>query len=93
MAQKVIGVRRKLWELPESKRIRVDEFEICALALALRLNRQPRFAPESDVTGDAMAIWAKKLERFRKRAKAACVKRLGRPERQEIANRWKAYVA
>lgn len=93
MAQKVLVVRRELWNLTESKRIRVDEFEICALALALRLNRQPRFATESDRPGDATAKLAKKLERFRKRAKTACIKKFGRHERQQVANRWRAYVA
>ena len=93
MAQRLLSVRGKLWELTVPRKIRVDEFEIRGLGLALRLNRAPGSALRNDAAETTILALAAKLERFRKRAKLALIARFGKAEHQEFSDRWKAHVA
>ncbi len=93
MADRIIAVRLKLWDLNSSRRIRVDVFEVAVLALAGRLRNTNVGARGTRAESDELKSLARRLESCRKRAKRATISRLGDGEYRLAADRWGGFVS
>jgi hypothetical protein len=93
MAVRMIRVRRKLWDLIQSRKIRIDAFELSALALALRLLRVQKLSDVTQSISTEIRLLQFKIELYRKRAKRAAIVKIGRFEYQSAAERWRRFVA
>jgi hypothetical protein len=93
MAVRVTRVRRKLWDLNQSRKIRIDAFELSALALALRLSRAQKLVDATQSISTEIRLLQFKIELYRKRAKRSAIARIRRLEYQSSAERWRRFVA
>jgi hypothetical protein len=93
MANRIIDVRGKLWDLSQSRKIRLDVFELAAAAFALRIRESPKALGSIPSSPDDLKRLKKKVETYRKRAKRATVANSGKARYQTGAERWKQFVA
>jgi hypothetical protein len=93
MAAKIMSLRGKVWELSQSRKIRLDAFQLAAAGFALRLWKAHRTAEPTQVKPDEMSLLQAKIEAYRKRAKRAAIMRAGKNEYEAAARRWKRFVA
>jgi hypothetical protein len=93
MAVRMIRVRRKLWDLNQSRKIRIDAFELSALALASRLSRAQKLVDATQSISTEIRLLQFKIELYRKRAKRSAIASTRRLEYQSAAERWRRFVA
>jgi hypothetical protein len=93
MSARVIGVRGKLWNLSQSRKIRIDAFELLVLALALRLSKARTLVGNAEVISTEIRLLQTKLETYRKRAKCAATARMGKAGYRLAADRWRRFLA
>jgi hypothetical protein len=90
MAGQMLTARNKLKEISGSRKVRLNCFELAAIAFALRLAQREELAPE-DVLAKVPGL-ADKLENYRKRAKRAAIKDIGTVAYKEQAERWGRFL-
>jgi hypothetical protein len=89
MADRIISVRRKLWEIASSRKVRLDMFELAAAAFALRILKP---AADNPIDTNSVRSLAQKLETYRKRAKRKTVGRFGYVETCIKSSRWRWFT-
>jgi hypothetical protein len=89
--QKVIEVRAKLLGLSSSRRIYVDFSDAAILAFALRQLRKTDQALSKAVSHDTVQALARKLEKYRKRAKRKAISAIGKQSYDDTATRWRSF--
>jgi hypothetical protein len=88
IAQTMIEVRAKLWDFSHSRRIYLNFIEISTLAFALRqLHKADPGVTKAD-SRDIVQALAKKLEKYRKRAKRSAIAPQGKQGYDDAAARW-----
>jgi hypothetical protein len=90
MAGHLMSARNKLKAISGSRKVRLNSFELAACAFALRLVQKEALVSE-DVLAKVSAL-ADKLEKYRKRAKRAAVKAIGRNAYKEQAESWRRHL-
>ncbi len=93
MAARIVSVRRKLWDLTKSRKVRLDAFEIAAAILALRLLKRSRPASEAPAEPEELKSLGKKLETYRNRAKRAAIAEVGKATHEAVSGTWVRFVA
>jgi hypothetical protein len=93
MSARVISVRRKLWDLTQSRKIYLDAFELSILGLALRLSRAQKLIDTAESVSAEAELLRFKIETYRKRAKRSATARIGAPDYRSTAARWWQFVA
>jgi hypothetical protein len=93
MATRVLNLRRKLRDIPQSRKIRVDSVDLAAAALALRLWKPHKPSHATETSSTAIKLLQKKIERYRLRAKRTAIRKFGKSSYQETAKRWPRFVA
>jgi hypothetical protein len=93
MAAKIISVHGKIWELTQSRKIRLDPFELAVAAFALRLWKSHKTAGDSEASADEIKLLEAKIETYRKRSKRAAIAMAGKDSYQVSAECWKSFVA
>jgi len=93
MAAVIFAARDKVGDDDKSSgKLRLHVFELSALALALRVALRGKLIPSPSVDPHALADLQKRLERFRKRARNTCYKKLGIEVGRAHAKRWRNFV-
>jgi len=90
MAERILEVRRKVWNVTTTRKVRMDALELAAAILALRLY-DPARRGFSDIEG-AQPL-ARKLEMLRRRAMRAAKAKSGRAEYRAQAEIWRRFLA
>ncbi len=90
MAAHMLSAWNKLKWINPSRKVRLNCFELAALAFAYRMAIKEELAPE-DVLAKVPGL-ADKLERYRKRAKRAAIKQIGRDAYGEQAECWRRFL-
>jgi hypothetical protein len=93
MAARIIRVRGKLWDLTQSGKIRIDAFELSALALAVRLSRAQKLVDGTESVSSEITLLQAKIEIYRRRAGRSAITKIGRVAYQSAAQRWRRFVA
>ncbi len=93
MAARIISVRGKLWDLIQSRKVRINAFELTVLALALRLSKARNLVDAAQSISMEIRLLQFKIELYRKRAKRAAISKIGRVAYQSAAQRWRRFVA
>jgi hypothetical protein len=93
MAAKIMSLREKLRELLQSRKIRLDAFQLAAVGFAWRLWKAHRSAEPTQVKPGEIKLLQAKIEAYRKRAKRAAIMRAGKSEYEAASRRWKRFVA
>jgi len=93
MAARVITLRRKLLEHSQSRKFRLDAFDLAVAAFALRQWNDHKPSDATAVSSAAVKRLQKKIERYRRRAKRWAMKKCDEGSYQETAERWRRYVA
>ena len=93
MATRVINLRGKLREIPQSRKIRVDFVDLDIAGLALRLWKAHKPSDTTVESSAAVNQSQKKIDRYRRRAVRGAIKREGKTSYQESAERWRRFVA
>jgi hypothetical protein len=93
MSARVISVRRKLWDLTQSRKIYLDAFELSALGLALRLSRAKKLIDTAESVSIEFELLRFKIETYRKRARRSATARIGALDYQSAAQRWRRFIA
>jgi hypothetical protein len=95
MATRVINLRWKLREIPQSRKIRVDSVDLAVAAFALRLWKTHKPSDVTEETSAGVKPLEAKLERYRQRAKRAAIKTSveGNNSYQETAERWRRFAS
>ncbi len=93
MAARIIRVRGKLWDLTQSRKIRIDAFELLALALAMRLSRAQKLVDSTESVSSEIRLLQAKIEIYRRRAGRSAITKIGRVAYQSAAQRWRRFVA
>jgi hypothetical protein len=93
MGAKIMSLRGKLWEPSQSRKIRLDAFQLAAAGFALRLLKAHRSTEPTQVKPDEIRLLQAKIEAYRKRAKRAAIVRAGKSEYEAAAKRWKRFAA
>jgi hypothetical protein len=88
-----ISVRGKLWDLTQSRKIRINGFELSALALAVRLSRAHKLVDDTESVASEIKLLQAKIEIYRRRAVRSAITRIGRVAYQSAARRWRRFVA
>ena len=86
----MLSARNKLKWINPSRKVRLNCFELAALAFAYRMVIKEELAPE-DVLAKVPGL-ADKLERYRKRAKRAAIKQIGGDAYGEQAECWRRFL-
>jgi hypothetical protein len=86
----MLSARNKLKWINPSRKVRLNCFELAALAFAYRMVIKEELAPE-DVLAKVPGL-ADKLERYRKRAKRAAIKQIGGDAYGEQAECWRKFL-
>jgi hypothetical protein len=92
MVARVMSLRSKLWGLAQSRKIRLDPFELAAAAFATRIAGDPRSSQTEIAKSPEMKRLKSKLETYRRRGMRAAVDRVGKAAYQEVADRWLKFV-
>jgi hypothetical protein len=105
MAAKLTSLRTKLNTVPPRGKLRLDAFEFAAAALSFRVTRKKQLWSQALRAGNedaspqqisetmgAIAQLEKKLERYRRRAVRAAIRRIGKAVYKEQAQIWRAFV-
>ena len=87
----MISVRRKVWGLTQSRKIRLDVFELVVAAFALRLWKNHKSAGDCVASSEIKLLQAK-IETYRKRAKRAAIANAGQVSYQVSAECWQSFV-
>jgi hypothetical protein len=90
MASHVLTARNKLKWVNASRKIRLNCFQLAALAFALRMVRKEKLASKEVLA--KVAGLANKLERYRKRAMRAAIKQIGVDAYGEQAEIWRRFL-
>jgi hypothetical protein len=93
MAARVVSVRNKLWDLSQSRKICLDPFELAAAAFALRLWKAHEPSSTTEAVPAGVKLLEAKIERYRRRAKSAAVKLVGKSVYEGSAQRWRGFQA
>jgi hypothetical protein len=93
MAAKIINVRGKVWGLTQSRKIRLDPFELAIAAFALRLWKSHKPAGDSETLSEEIKLLETKIETYRKRAKRAATAKAGKASYQISAECWQSFLA
>src|ERR1035437_4677334 len=93
MAACVITLRRKLLEHSQSRKFRLDAVDLAVAAFALRQLKAHKPSDTTAVSSAAVKQLQKKIERYRRRAKRAAIRKEGKNSYQETAERWRRFVA
>jgi hypothetical protein len=83
MATRVMDVRRKLWNLPQSKKFRFDPFDLAAIAFALRLWKAHKPSSATVAMFAAVKALQARVEILRRRARRAAIAKQDRAVYQE----------
>ena len=92
MADRVISVRGKVWGLTQSRKIRLDPFELAVAAFTLRLWKSHKPAGDSEASSEEIKLLQAKIETYRKRAKRAAIANAGQVSYQVSAECWQSFV-
>jgi len=93
MAARVVSARNKLWDLSQSRKIRLGPFELAAAAFALRLWKAHEPSSTTEAVSAGVKLLEAKIERYRRRAKSAAVKLVGKSVYEGSAQRWREFQA
>ena len=93
MAARIPGNSWKVWDPTHSHKIRLDVFELSALALALRVTRAQKLIDITESVSAEIKLLEAKIEIYRKRAKRSAITRIGKVAYQALAERWRRFVA
>jgi hypothetical protein len=85
----VLSCRNKVKQIGSSRKLRLNPFEVSALALATRVSLKVKSSHNEVVSGARFAL---KLEKLRKRAKRAWIRRRGVSSFRDTSLRWKRFV-
>jgi hypothetical protein len=92
MAATVLSCRNKLKFQGSSRKARLTSLEISAAALAYRVVRREKLAPEGVINAAVGSNLEARLELHRKRGKRAAITQVGITAYREEANRWSRFV-
>lgn len=92
MAEVVLAARNKVRDVKSSGKLQLHVFEFSALALGLRVALRGELIPARSIDADALADLQKRLEKFRRRARNTCYKKLGIEVAKGHAERWRNFV-
>lgn len=93
MATRVLTLRSKFLDIPQSRKIRLDSIDIAAASLALRLWKAHKPSGVTEASFPAVELLQQKLERYRLRAKRAAIKKFGKSSYQGTADRRRRFAA
>jgi hypothetical protein len=85
-----VSARNKLRAISGFRKVRLKSFELAACAFALRLVQKETLV-HKDVLSKVQAL-AGRLEKYRKRAKRAAIKEIGRNAYKEQAESWRRHL-
>jgi hypothetical protein len=94
MAQRIVTTRAKLIGMTDTRKVRLDVFQISVAALGLRLGKpkvNTRIPIQRLNTSNEHAALVRKLEKYRKRARRAAVTDLGSIEFAKAAESWRRF--
>lgn len=93
MADRFLDLRNQVRDIPQSRKTRLDAVDLAMAGFALRLWKahEPSDAPAE--SSAAVKRLQKKIERYRRRAMRAAIKKEGRTAYQETAERWRKFAA
>ncbi len=89
----IMAVRSKLWGLTQSRKVRLDPFELAAAAFAMRIITDPKFSRAEISKSPEMRLLRTKLERYRRRAARAAIERVGPGVYRSAADQWIKFVS
>jgi hypothetical protein len=91
--QIILSCRNKLKQIGHSRKLRLNCFELAALALALRVNLKEKSLPQELRLAHCIACLSRKLESLRKRGKRSWIRKHGTDSFRDASLRWKRFVA
>jgi hypothetical protein len=92
MAGRVMSVRSKLWDLAQSRKIRLDPFELAAAAFATRISGDHEASRNEIARSPEMKRLRSKLEKYRRRGMRAAIDKVGKVAYQDAADQWVKFV-
>ena len=84
----VVSAHNKVKDPPSSRELRLSSFELAALAFAVRVARREQLIPEPP-SADLWKALEKKIETYRRRARRAAERAVGKAAYQQAAKRWR----
>ena len=92
MAARLIALRSKLSNAMQSMKIRVDSFDLAAIAFVVKLWKAHKPSDATEEASTKVKPLQAKLERYRLRARRAAIKKIGKGTYLETAERWRRFA-
>lgn len=93
MAGRFLALRNMVQDIPQSRKIRFDSVDLAVAGFVLRLWKAHKPSDATDETCAAVKQLQKKIERYRRRARCAAIKKSGKSSYRETAERWRRFAA